>query len=299
MTNEAIDERVNEDMKNMIQRQLGSGLLRLVDELAMVYSHGYNAKQREQERQLKSPTGVDALPLLLGGTISPALEFVKATTHVLSLDSALEEEVSALKRMLLSQLRVREFNDDSQFKDPCVSYVLSDVICTYCSLCRDYDLLRDPVLSDANLTISERWRCPNCHTAMNLVQVENRLLSEIDKMCTAFLVQDFRCPRTHAVSVRLCAPTSGMYMFIFLFIYTCVYFLALQPIVCCFLNDYSLILIMYLYVYFYIDLCLELAMDKPPSSVRESLRIMHYVSRLHKFTLLEQSVQELSTSGLF
>lgn len=211
LTDEAIDERVVEDMKNMLQRQLSSGLLRLVDELAMVYTHGYDAKQREQERQLKSPTGTgaEALPLLTGGTISPALEFVKATTHVLSLDSALEEEVSALKRMLLSQLRVREFNEDSQFKDPCVSYVLSDVICNYCSLCRDYDLLRDPVLSDTELSVAERWRCPNCHTAMNLVQVENRLLSEIDKMCTAFLVQDFRCPRTHAVSVRLCSPTSG------------------------------------------------------------------------------------------
>jgi hypothetical protein len=49
----------------------------------------------------------------------------------------------------------------------------------------------------------------------------------------------------------------------------------------------------------YIDLCLELAMDKPPSSVRESLRILQYVARLHKFTLLDQSVQELFSSGLF
>lgn len=40
-------------------------------------------------------------------------------------------------------------------------------------------------------------------------------------------------------------------------------------------------------------------MDKPPSSVRETLRILQYVARLHKFTLLDQSVQELSVSGLF
>ena len=67
---------------------------------------------------------------------SPALEFVKATMHVLALDSSLEEEVSALRRMLLSHLRVKEFDDASQFRDPCLSYVLSDVICNYCSLCR-------------------------------------------------------------------------------------------------------------------------------------------------------------------
>ena len=67
---------------------------------------------------------------------SPALEFVKSTMHVLSLDGSLEEEIGGLRRMLLAQLRVREFNPESQFRDPCMSYVLSDVICTFCSSCR-------------------------------------------------------------------------------------------------------------------------------------------------------------------
>ena len=40
----------------------------------------------------------------------------------------------------LSQLRVREFSVDSVFQDPCLSYTLRDVICSYCSTCR-YELM--------------------------------------------------------------------------------------------------------------------------------------------------------------
>ena len=36
-----------------------------------------------------------------------------------------------------------------------------------------------------------------------------RLVTEVEKLCTKYLLQDFRCPRTHAVSTRLSASTSG------------------------------------------------------------------------------------------
>ena len=67
---------------------------------------------------------------------SPALEFVKATTHVMGLDPQLTHEVAGLRRLLLTQLKVREFSADSVFVDPCLSYTLRDVICSYCSTCR-------------------------------------------------------------------------------------------------------------------------------------------------------------------
>jgi hypothetical protein len=35
---------------------------------------------------------------------SPALEFVKAATHVMSLDPQLAQEVAALRRLLLTQV---------------------------------------------------------------------------------------------------------------------------------------------------------------------------------------------------
>jgi hypothetical protein len=40
------------------------------------------------------------------------------------------------RSVFISQLKVREFSADSVFQDPCLSYTLRDVICSYCSTCR-------------------------------------------------------------------------------------------------------------------------------------------------------------------
>ncbi len=76
----------------------------------------------------------------------PALAFVRTICAVLALDSALDEEVAVLRRNLLKLVHVREFASASEFKEPCMSYVLRDVICPSCNDCRDLDLCRDPHL---------------------------------------------------------------------------------------------------------------------------------------------------------
>lgn len=43
---------------------------------------------------------------------------------------------------LVLQLKVREFSAESVFQDPCLSYTLRDVICSYCSTCRYVRLSR-------------------------------------------------------------------------------------------------------------------------------------------------------------
>ena len=42
-------------------------------------------------------------------------------------------------------MQVREFSPDSFFHDPCLTYVLHDVMCTNCNATRDLDLARDTV----------------------------------------------------------------------------------------------------------------------------------------------------------
>lgn len=66
----------------------------------------------------------------------PVLEFVKVCMHILSLDSHLSDEVATLRRGLLSQLRMREYSPESEFHDVNASYILPDVICSYCNSCR-------------------------------------------------------------------------------------------------------------------------------------------------------------------
>ena len=52
-----------------------------------------------------------------------------------------------MKRDLLKLIGMGEFSDDAQFRDPCLSYVLPEVICKHCNHIRDLDLCRDPYMN--------------------------------------------------------------------------------------------------------------------------------------------------------
>lgn len=101
-----------------------------------------------------------------------------------------------------------EFSDDSAFRLGTDSYILRDVICSYCSMCRDFDLLRDQVLLQT--PAREAWKCPFCLSALNMEEIEIRLVQACDQLMTRFLLQDFRCTKTHAVAQRLCSVQSNV-----------------------------------------------------------------------------------------
>ena len=74
----------------------------------------------------------------------PALEFVKAVCRVLKLDPNAEESVVVLRRQLLAQLGTKEFSDEGEVvAEYARSFILPDLICAFCSHCRDLDLCRD------------------------------------------------------------------------------------------------------------------------------------------------------------
>lgn len=101
--------------------------------------------------------------------INPALEFVKAVCkviyflnsigililvrsinwftfcwfQVLSLDTSVADEVGILRRNLLRLIKVGNFSDLAEWKDPCISFNLPEVICKSCNHCRDIDLCKD------------------------------------------------------------------------------------------------------------------------------------------------------------
>lgn len=69
---------------------------------------------------------------------------MKVPPQVLSLDANIVNQVNKLKRDLLRLVDVGEFSEDAQFRDPCNSYILPEVICHQCNFCRDLDLCKDP-----------------------------------------------------------------------------------------------------------------------------------------------------------
>lgn len=71
---------------------------------------------------------------------------------MLSLDANVANQVSKLRRDLLRLIEVGEFSDEAQFRDPCRSYILPEMICRNCNFCRDLDLCKDPALSQVCYT---------------------------------------------------------------------------------------------------------------------------------------------------
>ena len=194
--------KVLDFMRGLLTGKITKKTLEVCDELALVYGTGTDSGKHFPRRagshlQLKNP----------------ALEFAKAITHVFALDGSLEAEVQALRRNLLTKLEIREFDPISEFQDPSLSYVLRDVICSFCSKCRDIDLLRDHGVAAAEAVSDKRtWEmvCPQCFSSVDLELLEGRLIQDAYRISSAFLLQDFRCPYTNQVSIRYCADISEM-----------------------------------------------------------------------------------------
>lgn len=124
-------------MQQMVRHSLGPQLLETVD----VLLHQYSSTQSQETNEK-------------GNSHQIALNFVKYITKILSLDPSLSEEVSGLRRTLLtqvssplpclsvnmtlslSQLSMKEFNSQTEFEDPSPSYLLRDIICSYCNTCK-------------------------------------------------------------------------------------------------------------------------------------------------------------------
>uniref|UniRef100_A0A8C4Y6G4 DNA polymerase epsilon catalytic subunit n=1 Tax=Gopherus evgoodei TaxID=1825980 RepID=A0A8C4Y6G4_9SAUR len=143
----------------------------------------------------------DMFPALPGSYLplnNPALEFIKYVCKVLSLDANITNQVNKLKRDLLRLVDVGEFSEEAQFRDPCRSYVLSEVICRNCNFCRDLDLCKDPSpCQDA--AVPPSWVCSNCQAEYERGSIEAALVEALQKKLMAFMLQDLVCMKCKGV----------------------------------------------------------------------------------------------------
>ncbi|CAN8193292.1 unnamed protein product [Coccothraustes coccothraustes] len=143
----------------------------------------------------------DMFPVLPGSYLplnNPALEFIKYVCKILSLDANITNQVNKLRRDLLRLIEVGEFSEAAQFRDPCRSYVLPEVICRNCNFCRDLDLCKDSALSQDRLVLPG-WLCPSCHVQYDTDAIEMALVEALQKKLMAFVLQDLVCRKCHGV----------------------------------------------------------------------------------------------------
>ncbi|XP_032807748.1 DNA polymerase epsilon catalytic subunit A [Petromyzon marinus] len=129
---------------------------------------------------------------------NPALEFAKAVCKVLSLDGAVALQVSKLRRDLLRLLDVGEFSSDAEFRDPCLSLVLPELICHHCNYCRDIDLCREPALAQDG-SVLPKWQCTNCSADYDVEQVQAALVETVQKKIMSHVLQDLVCEKCKGV----------------------------------------------------------------------------------------------------
>lgn len=159
--------------------EIGEKLMRAVPQVAKI-EPGDAAKEHSSE-----------FPVLAGSHLpmnNPALELIKTVCATLALDGHAQTDVQSVKRNLLTMIKVREFSDEAKFRDPCLTFELSDVFCNYCNAVRTLDLCRDQRLTAGD------WRCPDCDNEFDKEMVEALLIEHVHQKSVAFQLQDLKCP---------------------------------------------------------------------------------------------------------
>ncbi|KAI9994374.1 hypothetical protein PInf_010984 [Phytophthora infestans] len=176
----------------------------------------------------------DSFPVFAGSHLpleSPALELVKFVTAVFQLEPSVETQVGKMRRTLLKLLRTSEFGEESQFRNPSLSFTVQDVICLSCNLCRSVDLCRDPQLFKGSASLTDEddeengddadaaaaWHCPRCFALYDKTAFEMRLVELVQAQSVAYQLQDLYCRKCHLPAehkMREYCPCSGTYALI-------------------------------------------------------------------------------------
>ncbi|XP_057748671.1 DNA polymerase epsilon catalytic subunit A-like [Arachis stenosperma] len=186
---EALESEMIEYIKEQISSYFTDNLLRIVRDIVL---HMKGASKSEDD-----PSTSSGLPQIVGDQHrgDASLEFIKHVCAVLALDQSVQHDVLVMRKNLLKYVRVREFAPEAEFRDPCHSFILSNVICSYCNDCRDLDLCRDSAL------LTQEWRCavPQCGQPYDREVMENALLQIVRQRERLYHLQDLVCLRCNQV----------------------------------------------------------------------------------------------------
>ncbi|KAK7262191.1 hypothetical protein RJT34_29753 [Clitoria ternatea] len=189
---EAFESEVTKYVKEQISGHFTHELLRIVRLI------GLHIKESRSE---------NSFPQLMGDAHRGAadLEFIKHVCAVLALDQSVQHDVLVLRKILLKYVDVKEFAPEAEFHDVCHSFILSNVICSYCNDCRDLDLCRDSAL------LTQEWHCavPQCGQPYDREVMENALLQIARQRERLYHLQDLVCLRCNEVKGAHLAEQCG------------------------------------------------------------------------------------------
>ncbi|KAK9127695.1 hypothetical protein Syun_016492 [Stephania yunnanensis] len=178
-----IESKITEYLKEQISSYFTDKLLKIVrnmvHHLKVVNNSGGNEISQGHARGGSSNVHM----------VDAALEFIKHVCAVLILDQNVQHDILVMRKNLLKYVRVREFDPGAFFCYPSLSFILPNVICSYCNDCRDLDLCRDPAL------LAQELRCavPQCGQPYDREVMENALLQIVRQRERLYHLQDLVC----------------------------------------------------------------------------------------------------------
>ena len=184
--------------KKLISQQISRRLLRVFPEILV--------KKRESMKDPQT-SFLYAFPRQPGSHLkltNPVLELVKSIAAVFAIDTTIEREVRVLRKNLLDLIEIREFSPESLFENPCQSFVLRGVICSYCNYCQDLDFCRDPHLlprikKDTGKMVLGTWRCQECKEEYDREAIEESMVAIVERMVDQYQMQDLKCIKCRRV----------------------------------------------------------------------------------------------------
>ncbi len=176
-------------MRDTINHKMTRRLLRILSEVKARLSETLQSGD-EAERLAWS------FPQLPGSYLKlsdPALEFIKNVCAVLSLAKEAASEVQVCKRNLLEFVGIREFAAEAEWRNPCEPFKLPQVICSFCTESRSFDLCRDADLLPLKPSEAANWRCAKCRCPYDRAGIEERLIDIARTYVENYNLQDLRC----------------------------------------------------------------------------------------------------------
>lgn len=163
--------------------------------------------RRQKDEMLHPELASDySFPVLPGSHLkfsSPVLQLVKSLMQVLSLDKNITMEARLLRKELLSMFEIREFSSEARFENPSESLKIQQVICDNCTMARDLDFCRDEDLIPLEgADVVRPWKCGFCDAEYNRLEIEERMIAQVERVVTEWNTQDLKCGRCGGVRVN-------------------------------------------------------------------------------------------------
>lgn len=186
ISDEDLQEKLKKAAKTLIETQFTPQMLIQLDEIKMIESD-------------KSASVDDKRLVVLKDSREKnfRLEFTKTICQILSMDKFIKSEVASMRSSMLRLLNVKEYSTEASFSKQVRSFVLPDVICSYCNSHTDIDICKIPSESKSN----EFWKCFHCHNSYDKSVIEGRLLEYVEKRTVSYHVQDLKCEKCSHVKI--------------------------------------------------------------------------------------------------